>query len=260
MDYVYARNFDRSLFVKAGRYANGRQERFEQAEKELLDAVMKQGGLSASRSLISPGTKEPNAVDFAISLGERPFTKSGFSSLWLDVTREAINGGVDDSQIEALQKELEDLAKKRPDDDSVAAASALLAGLRGDSEQLRSLLAEWSKPSSSGDETDADTEAERRSKTRRPLLTLMAAQLLTTADENDQAILLTAFDAALSGSARDDCYVLAELGKAFLKRDDKKICRSELETSQPFGESMALDRSFSSGDRERHGGVVRRSF
>ncbi|MCD0459401.1 tetratricopeptide repeat protein [Roseiconus lacunae] len=223
----YARNFDRTLFVKAGRYANGRREQFETAEKKLLDNVMEQGGLQAARSLINPSDEDDFAVDFIVSTGSRPFTEMGLSSVWLDIVRQAIDDEGNTDDLQAFEDELSELANERPTDDSVAAAKAMFDGLCGNPETLRTLLKRWTATPNSG---QSETEGEESTKIdrddRRELVVIIASLLLESAEETDQALLMSAFDSVLSGDANRDCIVLAELGKAFLRRDDKKAAEA----------------------------------
>ncbi|MCC9602923.1 DUF1583 domain-containing protein [Stieleria sp. JC731] len=215
----FARDFDRSLFQKAGQYGNARQqEQFEKLEQSLLDDVLNQGGVAASRSFVNAANEMKGAVDFAISTGDQPFTGNGFSSIWLDVTERAVQNPEAKGDLDAFEKELQEIADNRPDDQSVSAAIALLKSLNGDSGKLRSLIGEWlQNPIEAAEDGSGKSEVRKR----RDYIILLAIQLLKEADQNDQQLLMQAFDSVLGQSANEDCTVLAELGKAFLKRGDK---------------------------------------
>ncbi|PNY37780.1 hypothetical protein C2E31_05830 [Rhodopirellula baltica] len=212
-----ARDLDRSLFDKASRYgSNASLENFEKVQSELIKQVQEQGGVDGLRSLIALKDDQKPAIDFLISQGTNPFTQDGLTSIWLDMARSATNKTEDEqtAKLTTFVEELHELAKERPDDQSLSTAIALIECMRGDLSVLRTQLNTWT-----GSGTD-QTTGSQITKDQRNLLTLMASQILLKAKEQDQQLLMQAFEIALEGSANDDCFVLAELGKAFLQRGD----------------------------------------
>ena len=117
--FKLVRDFDRSLFVTAGRYNRGYDKRFEDKEAELLRAVQKLGGLATARTMISTNTKKSHAVDVGLSFRERPFTGEGLTSLWSQLLEKSYSNEKEREDFNGLLAELKALAEERAGDDSV---------------------------------------------------------------------------------------------------------------------------------------------
>ena len=141
--FKLAREFDRSLFITAGRYNRGYDEQFERKEADLLKQVQKLGGLATARSMINSSTKKPHAVDLGISFRERPFTGEGVSSLWAELVSKARDVEEEAKGLATLVDELSSLSEERPQDDSVAFAHAMASDIAGNVQPLRKLIQKW---------------------------------------------------------------------------------------------------------------------
>jgi tetratricopeptide (TPR) repeat protein len=83
-----SREIDRALFTKAGQYQKNVAPGFEKKQSELLNAVRKLGGLKTAETMLDDKATAANAVDFGITIGERPFSERGIQSLWIDLIEE----------------------------------------------------------------------------------------------------------------------------------------------------------------------------
>ena len=218
-----AREFDRSLFAKAGRYASNRKERFEQLESGLLEKVREQGGLATVRSMINPSTKKRSAIDFGVTFGNRPFTGEGFSSLWEELLAQAVASEKGSDALSTLSEELEQLASDRADDDSAQAAFAFLADELGDRDPLRALIERWTEAFKQKSEIEDPNF-------RRQLLMLALIRLDRVGQESAQQrkadrdrVVNTPLELATGDDGAYACYLLAELGKQALERQDRKL-------------------------------------
>ncbi|MCS7465237.1 DUF1583 domain-containing protein [Stieleria sp. ICT_E10.1] len=138
-----ARQFDKSLFAKAGRYQSGRQEEFEKQQNELLDQVRKLGGLATVRSMVNETADGPTAVDFAITLGDQPFTDLAVSSLWIEMLEAAADDPKNAEALNEFAVEMKTLAEKRPQDDAASAAHAIASDVVGVHQPLHDLIDRW---------------------------------------------------------------------------------------------------------------------
>lgn len=219
-----ARNFDRSLFVKAGRYQSGRKEQFEKQQQELLDQVRKLGGLETVKSMVDGATKASFAVDFAITLGDRPFTEPINLSLWVALLEEASREKKTADQIAAFVNELQTLAEQRPRDDSAAAGHAIAADVAGDRNALRDLVERWTQTPQA--EADSIDQRLRRQLQIVAMLRLDRSVDGDDADEQHQSIAKLAMESIPDIGSLDGTYLLAGLGNQALKRGDTESAKS----------------------------------
>jgi tetratricopeptide (TPR) repeat protein len=154
-----AREFDRSLFAKAGSYQRNRDQELARLEASLLKQLQEQGGLATLRSLMDPKTESSSAIEFSFSMGQRPFTETGISSLWVNLVEDLPNDPDDAEKLQGLVEELKQLREQRPDDLSVRAAMAIAADVAGDREPLRKWLSQMAETVNEKDNSRPSTSA-----------------------------------------------------------------------------------------------------
>jgi tetratricopeptide (TPR) repeat protein len=218
-----AREFDKSLFVKAGRYERGRREQFDKKQIELLEKVREMGGLATVHSMINAKSDGPAAVDFGITPGNRPFTDHALSSLWMELVEEAGKDPTQTDPFKAFVDDMKTLAMQRPDDDSAAAAYAVAADVSGDIQPLRDLIAQWI------DDLEGDSAVENP-KLRNRLLMVSLLRLDRSDPGNDptddrKRVAGIKLGSSAGMSAVDVTYFLAGLSKQTLSREDLETTR-----------------------------------
>ncbi|MEL6104930.1 MAG: DUF1583 domain-containing protein [Planctomycetota bacterium] len=217
--FKLVREFDRSLFVTAGRYNRGYDEQFARKETELLKAVQKLGGLATARSMIVFSTKKPNAIDLGFNFPERPFTGAGISSLWVELVEKA-RGEEEGDAVSKLIAELADQMQARPHDDSVAFAHAITSNVADDAEPLRMLVKRWKEEDSEGAEV-----ANPKLRGQAFVLALLTLHRSTNGDDAEQnAELVRSVDVMNSESigTLEKSYFFAGLGKRVQDEAEKK--------------------------------------
>ena len=231
------RNFDMSLFEKAGRYERGGREKFEKKRDELMEKVRKLGGLATAEAMIEPSTSGPAAVDLGITIGERPFTSNGLQSLWIEMVEQAGNQPAQAKSLKSLTESLAALREKRPKDDSVAFAHAFAADITGDPAALRKLVTTWTDKTGSQD-------AVEDLKLRQRILVIAALHFARTDnDEDRQFVEKIAFDTSGDWSWENRVPLLAGLGRLAVERGDKTTAKrfwDAARTSEP-GQLTVLD-------------------
>lgn len=213
-----ARRFDRSLFVKSGRYQRDYKERFDKQQQELLDKVRELGGLATVRSMVDLGTEGPNAVDFGITMGERPFTETGLSALLVDLLEEASHDTDTEQDFATLVGEWTSSLEQRPDDDSLAAAHAIAADLNGDRQPLRELTDRWSADWK--ENAEVEEPAVRNRLLLVCLLRLDRAASGDAADEDHSKA--SALEPTENVSSKEFVYFLADLGRQATAREQNE--------------------------------------
>ncbi|MDV6033396.1 MAG: DUF1583 domain-containing protein [Phycisphaera sp. RhM] len=216
-----AREFDKSLFAKSGRYQSGREEEFEKKQSALLDQVRKLGGLATVKSMVNETTTGPTAVDFAITLGDQPFTELAVSSLWIEMLEDAADDPKNADSLDELADQMKTLADKRPLDDTAAAAHAIASHVAGRQQSLRDLIDRWI-----GDSPDAPAVADHRLRGRLLMALMLRADRETSDDEETISTRkkITELDLdSIPGASRIEqtCFIAA-LGKQALARSDQE--------------------------------------
>lgn len=219
-----AREFDKSLFAKAGRYQSGREEQFEKTQQDLLDQVRDLGGLEVVKSMISQTTEKPAAVDFGISLGGRPFTDEGLSSLWVEMLEQAGEQESNAKEMESLLEQLASLHDDRPNDDSATVAYSIAADIVGDRQPLQDLVTGWTVILS--DDAKVEDQRARRRLLMIALLRLDRSARGDSATSERQTIADLKIESLDGFSPVDATYFLAALGGQSLKRGDVESARS----------------------------------
>ncbi|QEF98365.1 tetratricopeptide repeat protein [Stieleria maiorica] len=226
-----AREFDTTLFVKAGRYQSGRQEQFEKQQQELLDQVRKLGGLATVQSMINPKTESPTAVDFAITLGDQPFTQHAVSSLWVEMLQDAAGDPKNAGALDEFAGQMQSLAEERPDDDSAAAAHAIAADVVGDHQPLKDLIRRWMRPRTAtspedDDESPSDSKViDQRLRGRLTMVLLLLADQSVPGDTANGDPVVSSdlnFDSITGVNQVEQTCLIAALGNQALERADKE--------------------------------------
>ncbi|WP_182867710.1 DUF1583 domain-containing protein [Rhodopirellula sp. JC639] len=226
-----AREFDMSLFAEAGRYQSGRREQFEKQQQELLDQVRKLGGLATVESMINAKTEGPSAVDFAISLGDQPFTEHAVSSLWVEMLQDAASDANNADALGEFAAQMKSLAEGRPDDDSAAAAHAIAADLVGDHGALKDLVERWMEtPTESSQEKQEEPQSDSKVINQRlrgrltMVLLLRADQGVRESGANGKQVVTSDLDfGSITGTNQvEQTCLIAALGKQSLERSDKE--------------------------------------
>ncbi len=235
-----ARNFDMSLFEKAGQYSRGEglKEQFLKQRDNLLNQVRKQGGLATVESMIDGETAGPHAVDLAITVGERPFTAGGIESLWIEMLAEARNKPKLEVKLKTLIAQLKTLREKRPQDDSLALAHAVAANVGQDKKPLRDLLPTWQAV------TKAEAETLDNPGFRRQALMLGVIYLGQSADLEDRELAGSIATQKLKDwSWADRMLLFAELGKQAIDRKEPETAKTLWRTllADPQSQLMLLD-------------------
>ncbi len=231
-----SRTFNTSLFDKAGRYDSGQRARFMKQRDELLAEVRKLGGLAVVETMIDAEAAGPHAVDLGITVGERPFTDAGIQSLWIDLVSETRGKPEVAEKLKALNEQLKALKEKRPEDDSLALASAIADDVLGDPKPLRELLQNWM---GSADEKQIADPVYRRQAAIVGLVYLARSE-----SEGDRKLAGTiASEKIQAWTWEQRMLLLAEQGKEAVKRKDYAMAQSLWQTllTAPQSQMILLD-------------------
>ena len=220
-----ARKLDRSNFAKAAQYTDSNEATFDRQVKDIESHLAQAGGLTLVESMIDAEAKGASAVEFGITLDDRPFTGSGLKSLWLEMLASGANQPEQADALAKLRDRLQQIAEKRPLDTSCRFALALTNSYGGSRELLEAIVKDGFKTNAVGPNADQNAAPSIDSKTQSQWLALAYLRWSELEQSQQPAFDVSIVQKWLASHGQDltsesRVQLLAALGKRQLAKQD----------------------------------------